>query len=700
MGVRFNVYDKSGPGYAKTSVLMSTTDKSKSIKATISSVFGSSFLSGLTNFRVDLSTIVEKSLGANKQRATKNSHESDVHSSDEQTLEQTLEQTKNLWRIEGMVSNAPNSNSRSSVATEIQFFSINGRPVDLPKLTRVIADVWRNFESVELSKKRAACIIGLYLPNSMFDVNVSPDKREVFFSSESEICDLVRDGLFKLWSSQTEGTFTANIVHRESNDTGNQSTTFRKAIQCKELSSEPGKLYPLDEKVETFHANSKRHPGRMKRRNAFINDPESVGKCTTDAHAAKIVSATNGHCSKSLSAGADVDPQIVKCIQNKNDNEAYLKVPARVVATTDSNLIEDINMKKRKQPQNGHADDFTLSLERKKIRQNEEMEKRIWNQTKLNFMHAESVSQDEEIRKLKSLQRISLPSDKQKVNKYSETLRVDSRDHANGNQKEKPITVPQDCSLQSFTTSGTNVSIKSTSVSNSSTSDTSQQSTKGPQATDEPTPPQASQHTSRETEISNSESSQTDDNSSNQIISCPKEKVRSPQISSEHYQRLETSYSPTTSSNIHPSSPKATKITPQTLSYPSSQSPDSKDTNQQSLQKDGVIVWDAFKNTDIVAEKAKSMYIDVMKRRQMLKEIQQSKSSRGNDMDRIDDDDDDDDSKDDNLGRVVKLSKEDFLTMKVIGQFNLGFILALSEKGELWILDQHACDEQVSVIDC
>jgi DNA mismatch repair ATPase MutL len=36
---------------------------------------------------------------------------------------------------------------------------------------------------------------------------------------------------------------------------------------------------------------------------------------------------------------------------------------------------------------------------------------------------------------------------------------------------------------------------------------------------------------------------------------------------------------------------------------------------------------------------------------------------------------------------------QDFPRMRVVGQFNLGFILAELE-GDLYILDQHACDEK------
>ena len=38
--------------------------------------------------------------------------------------------------------------------------------------------------------------------------------------------------------------------------------------------------------------------------------------------------------------------------------------------------------------------------------------------------------------------------------------------------------------------------------------------------------------------------------------------------------------------------------------------------------------------------------------------------------------------------------KEDFMNLKVLGQFNKGFIMATLKDKELFILDQHACDEK------
>jgi DNA mismatch repair protein PMS2 len=49
---------------------------------------------------------------------------------------------------------------------------------------------------------------------------------------------------------------------------------------------------------------------------------------------------------------------------------------------------------------------------------------------------------------------------------------------------------------------------------------------------------------------------------------------------------------------------------------------------------------------------------------------------------------------DNSKDKALYLSKDDFSTMHILGQFNLGFILAMDQIGHLWILDQHACDEK------
>lgn len=76
-------------------------------------------------------------------------------------------------RIVGLVSKAGQGIGRSS--SERQFVFINGRPVDVPAIVRTLNETWRQFE---LSSK-PACVLDLQLRPRTFDVNVTPNKREV-----------------------------------------------------------------------------------------------------------------------------------------------------------------------------------------------------------------------------------------------------------------------------------------------------------------------------------------------------------------------------------------------------------------------------------------------------------------------------------------------------------------------------------------
>ena len=99
--------------------------------------------------------------------------------------------------------------NKTCVARELQFFSINGRPVELPKFSRTLSNAWREFNSSIAGTKRPACVIQLTLPTCTYDINLSPDKREVLLTQESYILNLLCEAVSKVWS-QSQGSFTAN----------------------------------------------------------------------------------------------------------------------------------------------------------------------------------------------------------------------------------------------------------------------------------------------------------------------------------------------------------------------------------------------------------------------------------------------------------------------------------------------------------
>jgi DNA mismatch repair ATPase MutL len=106
------------------------------------------------------------------------------------------------------------------------------------------------------------------------------------------------------------------------------------------------------------------------------------------------------------------------------------------------------------------------------------------------------------------------------------------------------------------------------------------------------------------------------------------------------------------------------------------------------------IAWDTFKSTEDVCREARLERLQMMKRKLDF----QRAESYANEV--IPSDIGDSPlsvgpSKSKTKGTKINLSKEQFRGgMEIIGQFNMGFILARCQKNHLWILDQHACDEK------
>ncbi|KAG5176090.1 hypothetical protein JKP88DRAFT_259047 [Tribonema minus] len=111
-------------------------------------------------------------------------------------------------RITGLVSKAGEGVGRSD--TERQFTFLNGRPVELPKVTRVLNEVWRQYEM----KNKPAAIVNVQLPPGDFDVNVTPDKREVFVTGEAALLEALKAALHELWSP-SRYTFAVNQAQQQ-----------------------------------------------------------------------------------------------------------------------------------------------------------------------------------------------------------------------------------------------------------------------------------------------------------------------------------------------------------------------------------------------------------------------------------------------------------------------------------------------------
>ncbi|CAO3574067.1 unnamed protein product [Mortierella alpina] len=112
---------------------------------------------------------------------------------DEDGEEEGTDDTKGGITLTGHISSPSFGKGRSSA--DRQYLFINGRPCVLPKITRVINEVYHSFNT----NQSPFLVANLVLPTSYYDVNVSPDKRTIFLHNERMIVEELRNKLAELF---------------------------------------------------------------------------------------------------------------------------------------------------------------------------------------------------------------------------------------------------------------------------------------------------------------------------------------------------------------------------------------------------------------------------------------------------------------------------------------------------------------------
>jgi DNA mismatch repair protein PMS2 len=193
-----------------TKTLLQTTKNNRTITETVSSILGPKFLQSTSTISIDLTDIVSISKDPGTSSSTSNPGN-------------VTRKRKVKYQLHGLISNAANVSSRTSSISmkgvrHAQFFAINRRPVDLPKIVRLINETWRSLVGSFANGNNSATtsttisqspsfVLQFTIPNNSYDINLSPDKRQVIFTNEIEIHNAIRDGIVQLWRSQTEGVF-------------------------------------------------------------------------------------------------------------------------------------------------------------------------------------------------------------------------------------------------------------------------------------------------------------------------------------------------------------------------------------------------------------------------------------------------------------------------------------------------------------
>ncbi|GBG26646.1 DNA mismatch repair protein PMS1 [Hondaea fermentalgiana] len=105
-------------------------------------------------------------------------------------------------------------------SSDRQFWYINGRPVDFSKGSRIINSVYRQHEM----KHKPAIFLNWIVPPGSYDINVTPDKREVFLVGEEVLLAQLKTQFEDLWK-RDDNIMTQSQTVRDLWNTSSASTS-------------------------------------------------------------------------------------------------------------------------------------------------------------------------------------------------------------------------------------------------------------------------------------------------------------------------------------------------------------------------------------------------------------------------------------------------------------------------------------------
>ncbi|KAF9215690.1 hypothetical protein BGZ59_000570 [Podila verticillata] len=166
----------------KPAVTYVATSGNSNVRQNIINVFGTKSMADIVDFHLEL---VKGDTIKTKQVAKSNDGEDQENDEDEEESGDII--------LTGHISSPSFGKGRSSA--DRQYLFINGRPCTLPKIARVVNEVYHSFNT----NQSPFLIANLIMPTSFYDVNVSPDKRTIFLHNERMIIEEIRNKLTELF---------------------------------------------------------------------------------------------------------------------------------------------------------------------------------------------------------------------------------------------------------------------------------------------------------------------------------------------------------------------------------------------------------------------------------------------------------------------------------------------------------------------
>ena len=186
-------------------------------------------------------------------------------------------------KVDGFMSKSGQGSGRN--LGDRQYFFVNGRPVDMPKVSKLVNELYRGANP----KQYPIAILNFTVPTRAYDVNVTPDKRKLFFSEESAILQALREGLQQIYSPSNV-CYSVNKVeqHDVEEDCIELGSSHRKSRIIMKPSSPNGSL-PQEEHNTECNDGSIYRDEHKEKHNTECNN----GNISNDEHKEKHITDSN-----------------------------------------------------------------------------------------------------------------------------------------------------------------------------------------------------------------------------------------------------------------------------------------------------------------------------------------------------------------------------------------------------------------------
>ena len=139
--------------------------------------------------------------------------------------------------LRGYVS-APTAPNAGRASGDRQFFYVNGRPVDLPRFSKALNELYRSFCATTAANQCPFAVLDFRMPPDAYDVNVTPDKRKVLLHDEDGVLRAARAAVEAAYAP-SRYTYDVGRFEGDRRDGETRDATFDARVKAERADEEP-----------------------------------------------------------------------------------------------------------------------------------------------------------------------------------------------------------------------------------------------------------------------------------------------------------------------------------------------------------------------------------------------------------------------------------------------------------------------------